>query len=471
MRNFPSWLARQVPALASVMLRGFIVLAPAIPMTAAALTVILYVALNEPAWAAFVYTSAAILPGVAIGSVLVGPFTTFERANRTTYGGFQVSYTALQNRLASIPPTGQASVGYKNASAYRDALVTQMMYPRSTRWILGVGYINLLRTLHRAEESLITADWPDEALKQAQREQRDELSIKGSTIPGRSDLLKKLRTAVGVLRATDVAKANTQLSSNEPDDQATGRSTLQKLADAQITVAEVRRALNEYRDSRWDGLVRARNALNARTFITGLVAYALVAVVLLEEVDSAKIAAGAVYCGVGAIAGFFNRVFADQRTERTIEDYGLSTARLFRTALFSALAGVGGVVIIAMLPAALNDLAGDDSATSVAVPSPTGATNANAASDDATATDETTAAEETPAAREASVPSASVDPTYPSLSSIFDLGANPFRIALAAIFGLTPELLLVIIRQQGEQLKAQLKSTEPGEAEPDTDED
>jgi hypothetical protein len=92
----------------------------------------------------------------------------------------------------------------------------------------------------------------------------------------------------------------------------------------------------------------------------------------------------------------------------SIEDYGLSTALLIETAPFSGLAAIGGVLVTGLVGVALNH------------PSVT---------------------------------------TSMDLGSIFDLGKNQFGIVVAAIFGLTPNLLTANLQKATDQYKSDLKST------------
>jgi hypothetical protein len=62
----------------------------------------------------------------------------------------------------------------------------------------------------------------------------------------------------------------------------------------------------------------------------------------------------------------------------------------------------------------------------------------------------------------AAQPAATSTNTIPSLDSIFDLTSNEKGLVIAAIFGLTPTLLVARLRAQSEGLKSGLKSSELG---------
>ena len=88
------------------------------------------------------------------------------------------------------------------------------------------------------------------------------------------------------------------------------------------------RVINDYRDSRREGIVRSRNRLFATGLFAGFTAYAVLALALVEEVARRWIAAGVAYYLVGAVIGLFQQLRAASAADTvTEEDYGLATAR------------------------------------------------------------------------------------------------------------------------------------------------
>ncbi len=302
-----------------------------------------------------------------------------------------------------------------------------------------------------------------------------------------------MRRAVSKLGAADYLSPSTFTPSDtEPTDA--------ERAQARAILRVVRRTVNEFRDDRSDGLVRAHNRLIGTMVFTGLTAYVLLALALLAEVPSRTIEAAAAFYLVGAIVGLFNRLHAESGTEAAIQDYGLSRARLIQTPLFSGLAAVGGVLLTAMLTAALNDEllvppaavtpATTASAAGVGAPTTT-PTAAGAAlvgaptapvdiaspaalatvTPTATATPTTTSANlaaASPNAEDAgtgvgdqdAVRDALEEQPIPQLPDIFDLNGNRFGLVIAAIFGLTPNLLIRRLQEQTDRYKDDLQSTE-----------
>jgi hypothetical protein len=190
---------------------------------------------------------------------------------------------------------------------------------------------------------------------------------------------------------------------------------------AREALRQVRRAINEFRDERRAGLVQARNRLLRTVTLTGLMTFLLVGLAALVEADHQHLIAGTVFYLIGAIIGLFNQLYLDANTETATEDYGLATARLLYTPLLSGLAALGGVLIIPAL--------------SVLVNSSTGAIDQQALA-------------------------------VPALGDIFNLNKRPFGPVLAAIFGLSPVILISRLQQEAERYKADLRSSEPSSQRP-----
>jgi hypothetical protein len=107
----------------------------------------------------------------------------------------------------------------------------------------------------------------------------------------------------------------------------------------------------------------------------------------------------------------FVRLRLEGRAETAVDDYGLFEARLLHTPLLSGLAGVAGVFIFAVAPSIFGT---------------------NAAANQAAAV---------------------------SLSQVFDLATNTRGLIAAAIFGLTPELLIKWLGSQADGIKGQLEAS------------
>lgn len=272
------------------------------------------------------------------------------------------------------------------------------------RWALASGYMSVMRSLHRAEEALIIAEATDAAVGDGLH---DALSLEGSAVGNRERLAGILRVAMDRLSpasavflvAGTAGTAKSEVGLNE--------------REARQALREVRFALNEYRDDRHGGLVRARNRLVWTMLAVGIATYLLLALALVAAVPVTYVLTVAVLYLVGAIVGLFNRLRIEAGRTSAVEDFGLSMARLVVTPLVSGLAAVAGVYLIAAAPFLL----------------PTGTV-------------------------------AATELKPPPLSEVFNLALNPIGLIYAAIFGLAPNTLTNRLASASARLERDIQSTD-----------
>jgi len=120
--------------------------------------------------------------------------------------------------------------------------------------------------------------------------------------------------------------------------------------NARGVLSDVRRSVNEYRNSRWKGLILARNRLLATFTLTTMVVFALLAIAIMSGAERTNIIAAMVFYLVGATVGLCNRLRSASQAESEMPDYGLSAARLITLPLFSGLGAIGGLLVAAYLP-------------------------------------------------------------------------------------------------------------------------
>jgi hypothetical protein len=457
-----------------------------VPVVASLIAVTLYLALpNSPLpsflgippgsqWYTPVYSSC--LTGM-LWLVAALPFCYLSFAQ----GANPRNYTLLQSRLHQL----QASLGMKDYAdgAYeeineitpivkdagfnvqnkhqRDVLkeayvscidVSRKLYkfPAGIRWIIGTGYNSAWTLVHHAEEAMIEVADVEEAVREAKH---DFLAIQGSEIQGEDELLDDVIQAVGVLKPDALAyfkeqqpsKSSVALSQltqliNKSSDQSSASSLAgngsgknganphakaEAEAEARVMLREVRSTLNDFRDKRWEGLVRQRSGLLKAMAITGIVTHVLLCLTILtssgllvanEQLASAQsgIMAATMFYMVGAIAGLFARFYSESRGANSVDDFGLSSIRLVAIPLLSGLAGIGGVLFTEVL---------------VALGGPT------------------------------LIGSGSVKPIV--LSNLFTL--DPRLLLTAAIFGLTPNLLIKGLQDKANKYAAELRSSKAAE--------
>jgi hypothetical protein len=292
------------------------------------------------------------------------------------------------------------------ANAHLDYVHNQLEGDRagpSLRWAIATGYLEVLSSLHRAEEALIVVESTEAAVGDALH---DALSIEDSTIDNRERLARILRAGLdAICPDTSVfLVAGTPAPSNPipPLDKEVARQALR----------EVRFAVNQYVEDKLGSLLRARNRLIWTMLTVGVATYLLLALALAAAVPVPQILAVSVFYLVGAIVGLFNRLRVEVGRREAVEDFGLSMARLVVTPLLSGVAAVAGVYLVAVAPSLF----------------PTGQQAA---------------------------------PPPPTLTQVFDLGTNAVGLVYAAIFGLAPNTLTNRLAAASARVEQEIASTGP----------
>lgn len=343
--------------------------------------------------------------------------TAADHANSRSYGelaqrlrGLNVrcQVFASENLLASSERAAAAEV-----QAYIAAIRRELGQP-GLRWILGIGYINMWNLVHRAEEALIQIEAWNDVVRGARA---DERKIQGSAIGGsaQAQMLDMLGKAVTVLQAAGQPPESTPGAAAE----TASLPSVRDVQDARSTLRGIRQTVNDFRDDTWDGVVRARNHALAALGVTGLFSFLLLGLALTGRPSAASaledpIIAAAAFYVVGAIVGLFKRLSDESSCASDVEDYGLGTARLALIPMLSGLAAVGGAFLVAMVPAVVSGGLGSA--------------------------------------------------TAPDLGTIFTLARNPYGLVFAAIFGLSPSLLITTIGRAADQYKLDLQNSEAAQS-------
>jgi hypothetical protein len=437
----------QVRRYARQSMLGFTVSTLMLPGALAVGTVLLFVTSpaadgNGPVWHSALNRTlprvclyAAVLALVFCAVLAVVVCRRFARANSACPGPFNQlwqGYDQATKRLAAVEAhagTGQADVeGDPDASLVRSILgqansdcgYLQTIFAEPSQeglpWLLGTGYIDAWRRLHSIEEALIRLEAPSQVLEGALL---DEGRLQGSNIPQSATLLKRLRLAVA-----DLSPTATQYLAEDPLSGAkaeTAEARAARLAagapgaggaEARAALAQVRSSINEFRDSRRDGLVRARNRLFGTVIFAGMTGCTLLYVAILSNVPKKAIVAAAAFYLVGGLVGLVKQLHSASTGEGAAQDdYGLGVVRLIQTPLFSGLAAVGGVVLVKLSQGQGQGAGG-----------------------------------------------------MFSLATSFDLKANPYGLVAAGFFGLTPALLLAGLQQRIDQYKSDLSNSGPSAA-------
>jgi hypothetical protein len=336
-----------------------------------------------------VATAVGLIAGAVVwlaAAMVTGERTTVRDANSRAFAGLMERLRGLQAQLDCTEPDDPAACQARPHVAYLSSVLGGN--ERDSRWATGAGYQDLWTAVHRADEALIgglnAAGLRRELL-------RDRLRLSGSKVD------KALIDELDEIRR--------RLPKNNSGTQATA---VEEFAGK---VQAVRRAINEYRDARWDGLVNVRAVLSRSTLITAWAAYALALLAITLSAPREALAAAAVYFGVGALVGLLAQTAADRKRTEAVEDYGLGRARLIQLILASGVTAVAGVIFMAIGA----DVGG-------------GGTNDGR-----------------------------------DLGGIFDVGGNLGQLLVAAVFGLSPSLLLNRISSIADTYQEELSAMQAGE--------
>jgi hypothetical protein len=230
--------------------------------------------------------------------------------------------------------------------------------------------------------------------------EHDELALSRSTIDNRDILLGSLAAARNALQGVAAAPGRAN-----PRDRATE-------AEARSKCANVRRAIEQFRDDAREGLVRNRSQMQSWVIVLGWFTFFMFGLGVLAGAPPIYLMTAAALYLVGVGAALTGRLRIGARQSSLSEDFGLGQVRLLATLLMSGLAAVGGVYLVAALPSLM----------------PAQGTPAN---------------------------------PVPALSTIFDLRTNPAALLYAAIFGLVPETLTNHLLQGADKLQSDLASSRP----------
>jgi hypothetical protein len=356
--------------------------------------------------------------------------TSADQANATSFHQLRERLHELDARLevaAQQPdPSPAACIARRHAQTAR-AQIGLQLEQAGLDWVRATGYISIWKLLHRAEESMLLVD-PVHAVVGAAL--FDELRLTGAAITNGDQLRSRLRRAVTSLSATASGYLVPVPGATGPGNEVKLSSDLADTPDpesvSRTALRDVRRAINEFRDGSFEAMVRTRNHLLATLTLTGVAGVLIAATAIssrertpLLDPTGDPIVGAAVFYLVGALVGLFNRLYGESGRADDVEDYGLTAARIALTPVLSGLAAVAGVAITALLAGGTN-LAGLVSAGG-------GASSASAG--------------------------------VASLANIYSLSANEFGIVVAAVFGLTPALLIGALQEQADRYRDKIQST------------
>jgi hypothetical protein len=354
----------------------------------------------------------------AVVGLVAARFTGAEQANPVLYADLVSQVAGLRSRIAASCPIadlpsaleGGPAAACQEARAHCEVLEVQLGLveggPRAAggpSWTTGAGYVGTLRRVHRAEEALLSVSPVPTVVAEALY---DRSRLSGSTIGNRGELLTASAVALKALDGGSAAYVGPGpvLLDETPLDATAGREVIRR----------IRLAINEFRDDRSAELVRLRRRLNQSLLFTGMTGVVGLLLAVLAAVPVVTILGAVTYYLIGALVGLLQRIHGELELERSVEDFGLSTARLLLAPLVSGLAAVAGVTLVSVV-------SGRPFGLYLVEP---GALPAG------------------------------------SLFDVYNVLKYPFGLVVAAAFGLAPGVLLRRLKTVGDSLKTDLQSSE-----------
>ncbi len=404
-------------------------LLPIVPAAAATATVVLCLANWPDAGNRGLQLAIGLGLGLVvwmIAALLFGPeVTDVESASSETYEELRARVVALKARLVDVQATDEATrTPGKEAIHEADELLGTLNEElgihrggRSRsgyRWLVGHGYINAWSTLHQAEDKLLAVE---------------PVSVVYATAVTNLDRLAGTRSSAEAAELTTQLKALLGIdgrANRSGDREVEHRELLTRLNHdwARALVRESAFLIHRAKNEAWDKIVKKRNQLFMALVLAISLTYAILALAVLADVTEKTLTAAVTFFLVGAVVGVFNALHLASTTRNIgVFDYGLAQMRLLVTPVASGIAALAGVVLTNYAGSFL--IAGSV------------ATNGGAAT--------------------------------PAFDEIFNLGSNPTGLVVAAIFGLTPRLLLTRLRDQSDSYEQQIEelsltSKQPAEA-------
>jgi hypothetical protein len=417
-------------------------IAPLIPALAAIFVVAAYLVAPPGRGAAALILGAEIAAALAVlGAIPLRMLATIRVAQTRSYWELRRRSEQLRARLTIVQkspaPMSKGDIrprwttSQKMALAEADGQLCEVeralwrepdeMQTTGLEWVSAMGYVSLWRRVDRAEEALIDVEPRWLLIADALH---DRLRLRDAGV--KSDQLEYALSAAAKVIDADAYKRYFAPPTiavhgshyqridtggrSDPSQSAAAASALDgslisptDLPGARAILREVRNSMNVYFEDAMEGIVRARNRLWRAILLTSSTTFLMVGLAVLSNVPRSQLVAASVFFLVAAIVGLFNRLRLQAKADSAIEDFNLFEARLMHTPLVSGLAGLAGVILVAIAPAASGQ-------------------------------------------------------NVTSLSNVLDLASNPAGLLLAAGFGLTPDRIIGTLEDQTEKLKGQLKA-------------
>jgi hypothetical protein len=401
-----------VPNLFRALAGGVVTAAWIVPSSAAVITLAVY--LPWPGGggiAVLLGVAGAVVFGLLV-SALIAPFASAkDRSNAESWGQLTIRLEALRARLVGLERRSRHVM-----EATQDLFHVDRMCRYDFNWATKRAYLAVWARLHHAEEVLIEATPIDDLWGVVLKDHLRLMGAQGispSVALALQDVAHYMADRGGFLRRLQASVARHDVDGLPPvvNDQ-----------DARLRLRKVTAAINEFRDASWAGLVRLRNRLLATLCLTGMFAYAILALVVALGAGRWQVISGVTFFLLASVVGLVSQL-ANLRSatpDRSVDDYGVGIVRVLLIPVLSGLTGLGGVLLTSVLAnASVGDLI--QAAQAIAGKS-----------------------------------------RLPVLESIFDLNGNRAGVVFAILFGYAPNLFTGRLDGLVTAYKTAISTTEAG---------
>ncbi len=414
-----------------------------IPLLAAFLTVVIYLAPADSLARIDSYKLGAIIIALLLGAIITLLawllLTLFCMPFATAAGGRQLSYDSIKIELdvlkarheivkgadtyATLTEQDKAQLTAEERARYialadideNIRSIEQTLQSDGLPWVLNTGYISVWKRIYNAKEAMICLLPPTILIDDTKY---DESRLQGSDIPDHENLLTLLQNAIATLSLPSMTAIPMQSSAPQslqqqppPTQSLLLQPPQQTEAQARADIRKVSYIIHKFTSERWEGLLRTRNQLMQTALLTGFFTYMLFAITILAGAGPDKIRQVIVFYFLGVIVGLFGRLSTESnQTNSAVDDYGLTISRILVTPLLSGLAALVGVFLVAVASIALI------TATAAAT-------------------------------------------THISIGDIYDYTKYPQNLVFAAIFGFVPNLVINVLQQKSEDVKSEIRSS------------
>jgi hypothetical protein len=368
---------------------------------------------------------SGIVAGVvawALAAIVLWPVVATRRVDSDSWDQADTRLHQLTARICELEAAGCGPSQGVDEARRAVAYISNPGFRRpGVRWATRTGYIALWRSLHVGEAALIVSMCgPD--LWQTLQKVRLRLDGVSTEVSARlKAVVDDVANYLAANRRTDAEPGHDGLQVQRTAPTDLGLPPVTSEPEARARLREVVAALNDFVDGKYAGLVRIRNHILAAQGLTELFAFVLLALAV-HWVPADRVAVGIVYFVVAAVAGFLGRLIRLASRPDPSLDYGLERAGLLIVPVVSGLAGLGGVLLTAMLfSTAFSSLV----TVSAARTNPGG--------------------------------------SLPNLADVFNLTANPAGLLFAIVFGYAPTLFQARLDSLVESYKTAIRSAEPAQ--------